>query len=244
LIGYSESFELEELAMTDFYEPTNPKVGMFERRMLYLVHQMTFSEYFSARTYVEVLVEHIERVGSAPASISFSLGIPKTQSRLEALADALKNEGFANESLANLCTRSMDPSGAVWIATEKVEEAGVFVPYYHARDKTLVEGLLSDGFLDNADGWGSYKIHVLLSTAGASYSGPAHGQRMRTISKAKEAHVVRPSLLYAAPGGTITAEDDGKEHCCSAGQCIKLTNTNFYCTQVETGCTLVSDVCP
>lgn len=230
--------------MGDYYEPTDPKAGMVIRRMLYLLHQTTFREYFSTTSYVDVLDEHAKRVGSAPETIEFSLGKPETQARLERLADSLNAGGLGQAPLANLINPPQELPEAVWAASEKVEEAGIFVPYFHARDKTLVADLLNDGFLDETEGWGSYTLHALFSTAGATYTTPAHRRRLRTLTKAKKAHVIRPSRQYAAPEGTILSNDPSKEHCCSAGRCIHVTDSSLNCIEVESVCAVWSDACP
>ncbi len=230
--------------MGDYYVPTDPKAGMVIRRMLYLLHEMTFRGYFLTSPYVDVLGQHAERVGKAPETIDFNLGKPETQVRLEKLVDSLNTSGFGNAPLADQFNPPQELPEAVWTASEKVEEAGIFIPYYHARDKTLVADLLNDGFLDETEGWGSYNLHVLFSTAGSTYTTPAHRQRLRTLTKAKKANVVRPSRLYAAAEGTILSNDPSKEHCCDGGSCIHVSDLSLCCTEVESACSAWSDPCP
>ncbi len=230
--------------MADYFVPTDPKTGMLERRMLYLIHQMTFDEYFSSRAYTEVLTEHAERVGQAPTEIQFPLGLPDTQARLQALVDAIKQNGWEKEPIIDLCKRVIDPADPVWTATEKVDEAGIFVPYFHARDKAKVNDLVSEGFLDAANGWATYKVHALFSTAFKSYSGPSHGQRIKTITKAKKANVIRPSRMATAPDGTVIASTKGNKYCCIGLNCEYNGNEDFHCTENSAGgCDLMSDPC-
>lgn len=230
--------------MSDYHVPVDTKVGMLERRMLYLVHQMTFDEYFSSRPYAEVLVEHRVRVGNAPSGITFPLGLPETQARIQALVDALTKNGWEKESLIDLCKRAINAADPVWAATEKVHEAGIFVPYYHARDKAKVNDLVSEGFLDATNGWASYNVHALFSTAYKDYSGPANAQRIKTITKAKKANVIRPLRMTTAPDGTITVSTKGNSQCCNGLACEPSNNQELYCAETTDGvCNIYSDPC-
>jgi hypothetical protein len=140
----------------------------------------------------------------------------------------------------------------VWVGAGKVEDAGIFVPFFHARDKQQVEDLFSDGFLmGDADygGWGEHKVHVLFSTRKAGYgypnTHPTHDRRIRTLGKAKQAHVIRPAVYTTGPTGIVASEMKGNDHCCSGTGCEYRVNCGLYCIEVETGgCAVISDVCP
>jgi len=218
---------------------------MLERRTLYLVHQLTFGEYFSTKPYAEILTEHKARVGKEPSTITFPLDTTETKNRIDKLISALKAAGWDRDSLSDLCEKEINSSHAVWTATDAVGEAGIFVPYFHARDKKAVKDVFQDGFLQDTEGWGKYHAHALFSTRLADYTTPDHARRLRTIGKAKRAKLIRPitrgstsaiSVMALAPGG--------KRHCCRDGACQFNGDEDFYCSEViGGGCSLSSDWC-
>ena len=230
--------------MSDYYEPKDSNVGMLERRMLYLVHQMTFRDYFARREYAKILAEHIERVNNAPAAIEFPEGAQETSIRLQVLIAALKAAGWQDDSLRELFKRQMEPKDVVWVATERVEAAGIFVPYYHARDKGSVEDLFDDGFLRDDEGWGNYEVHKLFSSKTAGYGNPEHKRRMRTVENAKKYNVIRPITVRAAADGTVVLGSKGNQYCCRSGACQWNGDADSYCSAAEGGgCSLISDEC-
>ena len=227
----------------DYYEPhADSNVGALERRMLYLVHQLTFKQYFVDRPYTTILKEHRTRVDRTPSTIEFPLGIDETKARLATLIDAIRDAGWQNNTLQELCEMEIDTTSDVWMATENVDEAGIFIPYYHADDKQDVVALFTKGFVDDEKGWGTYKVHALFSTRALDYIVPGHAIRRATVRKAKHLSVIRPRVTLFVDEENYTTMGKGNSHYCTSTACNSCSHDGHYCSTTENNeCSLMSD---
>jgi hypothetical protein len=227
----------------DYYEPhANSNVGALERRMLYLVHQLTFTQYFVARPYATILREHRTRIDRAPSAIDFPLGANVTKARFAILIDALHDAGWQNKTLQELCEMEIDMTGPVWRATGQVDEAGIFIPYYHAGQKSDVQALFNNGFVDDEAGWGRYKVHALFSTRALDYAVPGHAIRRATLRKAKHVRVIRPRITRTLAEENFATMGKGNSRYCSGPGCTWCGDPDCYCSTTATNeCSLMSD---
>ena len=186
--------------MTNYYEPTDSLVGLLERRMLYLVNDMTFEEYFE-RPYNEVLLDnHVARIQSMPPHLqdpTAAENLADTKSRIDKLGNILLQPKYKHKHLARLCqTVSSASDPALWDATKPVVEKKIFVPYFHSCDHAAASDVFGKyGFLNPrvSGGWAEDKISTLFENSPNDVANHPHPQkRLMSLKKAKEAYVVRP----------------------------------------------------
>ena len=241
--------------MSDYYEPADPKAGTLERRMLYLLHQLTFKGYYAA-TYADVLKDHITRVTNVSKEPSHIQALfPDPANTIALLQDFLTamqklNEKVLNTgSLRELCERSFNVNApewqVAWEAAKKVNQDGILVPFLHANRASEILSLFSPAykFLDEDEGWGKYPVHVLLSTNKSKYAGSSHIKRLSSLTKAKKCCVVRPSQTLTTLDGTGQSPTKGNHRCCNGINCQDSPNAEKFCIMVDGECSILADPC-
>jgi hypothetical protein len=190
-----------ETMSTNYLDPADQLVALLERRMLYVLQDMTFEFYFD-RPYDDVLDDHLTQIPNMPPALRYpGEDVAETANRIVNLRYELSKPQYNKKSLSRLCqTVTEVNSPELWAATEQVDDARIFVPYLHSRDKQAASDVFGKyGFLNphNTGGWAEEEVRVLFTTSLndlLNSTDPMDAMRLESLTRAKSACIIRPHL--------------------------------------------------